>query len=29
MTLNSVDEAYVGFTKPAAEAIRKCGVSAS
>jgi uncharacterized protein YbjT (DUF2867 family) len=26
MTLNSVDEAYVGFTKPAAEAIRKCGV---
>ena len=26
MTLNSVDEAYVVFTKPAAEAIRKCGV---
>jgi uncharacterized protein YbjT (DUF2867 family) len=26
MTLNSVDEAYVGFTKPATEAIRKCGV---
>ncbi len=26
MTLDSVDEAYVGFTKPAAEAIRKCGV---
>ena len=26
MTLNSVDEAYVSFTKPAAEAIRKCGV---
>jgi len=26
MTLNSVDQAYVGFTKPAAEAIRKCGV---
>jgi uncharacterized protein YbjT (DUF2867 family) len=26
MALNSVDEAYVGFTKPAAEAIRKCGV---
>jgi uncharacterized protein YbjT (DUF2867 family) len=26
MTLNSVDEAYAGFTKPAAEAIRKCGV---
>jgi uncharacterized protein YbjT (DUF2867 family) len=26
MTLNSVDEAYVGFTKPAAEAIRNRGV---
>jgi uncharacterized protein YbjT (DUF2867 family) len=26
MTLNSVDKAYVVFTKPAAEAIRKCGV---
>jgi uncharacterized protein YbjT (DUF2867 family) len=26
MTLNSVDEAYVDFTKPAAEAIRMCGV---
>ncbi len=26
MTRNNVDEAYVGFTKPAAEAIRKCGV---
>jgi uncharacterized protein YbjT (DUF2867 family) len=26
MALNSVDEAYVGFTKPAAEAIRKGGV---
>jgi uncharacterized protein YbjT (DUF2867 family) len=26
MTLNSVDKAYVDFTKPAAEAIRKCGV---
>ena len=26
MTLNSVDEAYVGFTRPAAEAIRKCAV---
>jgi uncharacterized protein YbjT (DUF2867 family) len=26
MTLNSVDEAYVDFTKPAAEAIRKYGV---
>ena len=26
MTLNSVDEAYVGFTKPASEAIRNRGV---
>ena len=26
MTLNSVDQAYLGFTKPAAEAIRKYGV---
>jgi uncharacterized protein YbjT (DUF2867 family) len=26
MTLDSVDEAYVGFTKPAAGAIRKCGL---
>jgi uncharacterized protein YbjT (DUF2867 family) len=26
MNLNSVDEAYTGFTRPAAEAIRKCGV---
>jgi uncharacterized protein YbjT (DUF2867 family) len=26
MKLNSVNEAYVDFTKPAAEAIRKCGV---
>lgn len=26
MTLNNVDDAYVGFTKAAAEAIRKCGV---
>jgi uncharacterized protein YbjT (DUF2867 family) len=26
MTLNSVEEAYVGFTKPAAEAIKKYGV---
>jgi uncharacterized protein YbjT (DUF2867 family) len=26
MNLNSVDEAYVDFTKPAADAIRRCGV---
>jgi uncharacterized protein YbjT (DUF2867 family) len=26
MTLNSVDEAYADFTRPTAEAIRKCGV---
>jgi uncharacterized protein YbjT (DUF2867 family) len=26
MKLNNVDEAYAGFTKPAAEAIKKCGV---
>lgn len=26
VTSNSVDEAYAGFTKPAAEAIRKCAV---
>jgi uncharacterized protein YbjT (DUF2867 family) len=26
MTLNSVDEAYANFTRPAAEAVRKCAV---